>query len=154
MIDLDVKGLAELERKMRELTDKVQGQMLRQAVNAGAQIVKKAARDKVPVDTGLLRRNIVVGRSRRQSAPGRETYNVFVKKEKRTYADTRANRRKNRVGKKYEVQGPAYYWRFLEFGTKKMQARPFLRPALVSNQQAAINAIREKLASGILKAGR
>jgi HK97 gp10 family phage protein len=27
----------------------------------------------------------------------------------------------------------AFYWRFLEFGTSKMRARPFMRPALQEN---------------------
>ncbi|MCH4563347.1 HK97 gp10 family phage protein [Halomonas sp. EGI 63088] len=35
--------------------------------------------------------------------------------------------------------GDTYYWRFLEFGTEKMAAQPFMRPALESNQGAATN---------------
>jgi HK97 gp10 family phage protein len=153
MIAVDMKGLAELERKLRQLAEKMQGKALRQATNAGAQVIKRAARARVPVDTGLLKRNIVVGRSRRNSAKGRESYNIFLKKEKRIYANTRANRRRNRVGKKYEVDGPAFYGKFVEMGTSKMAARPFLRPAFEASKQAAVDAVRLKLAEVIKKTG-
>jgi HK97 gp10 family phage protein len=151
MMDVKIEGLKELDAAIRQMTDNVQGRLLRQAANAGAQVIRKEARAKAPKDTGLLRKNIVVGRSRRQSAKGKETYNVFLKKEKRTFADTKANRRKNRVGKKYEVDGPAFYGKFIEMGTSKMPARPFLRPALEGKRGEAIAAFREKMAEGIRK---
>lgn len=34
--------------------------------------------------------------------------------------------------------GDTFYWRFIEFGTEKIPARPFLRPALRSGSQEAI----------------
>ena len=61
-----------------------------------------------------------------------------------------------RHGKKYRFQGKkknlsqdAWYWRFIEFGTIKMAARPFLRPALEVKRQEAIDAITTRLASRI-----
>ena len=40
--------------------------------------------------------------------------------------------------------GSTWYWRFLEFGTQKMAARPFMRPALSNNVIKASDAfIRE-----------
>ncbi len=153
MISVDLKGLAELERKLTQLAEKLQGKAQRQATNAGAQIIKKAARSRVSVDTGLLRKNIVVGRSRRNSAKGRESYNIFLKREKRIYANTRANRRSKRAGRKYEVDGPAFYGRFVEMGTSKMAAKPFMRPAFESSKQAAVDAVRNKLADFIRKEG-
>lgn len=38
-----------------------------------------------------------------------------------------------------------FYWRFLEFGTEKMAARPFMRPALESKAEAATDAIVTEL---------
>jgi HK97 gp10 family phage protein len=35
--------------------------------------------------------------------------------------------------------GPTPHWRLLEFGTEKMAARPFMRPALENNINAATN---------------
>ena len=51
----------------------------------------------------------------------------------KTYVDNRANRRAGRVGATYEVEdAETFHWRFLELGTRKMRARPFMRPALES----------------------
>jgi HK97 gp10 family phage protein len=61
-----------------------------------------------------------------------------------------------RQGKKYRNQGKrgnlsqdAWYWRFVEFGTRKMAARPFLRPALESRRREAVEAIKGRLAQRI-----
>lgn len=45
----------------------------------------------------------------------------------------------------------AYYWWWLEFGTSKMAAKPFIRPALPAVQVRAIEAMREQLRKGIKK---
>jgi len=72
---------------------------------------------------------------RELSSGGRQTFYVMV-----------------RHGKKYQKQGKrgtlsqdAWYWRFLEFGTRKMAARPFLRPALESRRTQAVDAIKARL---------
>jgi HK97 gp10 family phage protein len=53
-----------------------------------------------------------------------------------------------RVGKLYEQSGWAYYWRHLEFGTKKMAAKRFLTPAAeAKGPQAAQVIIDETLAA-------
>jgi len=36
--------------------------------------------------------------------------------------------------------GDTYYWRFLEFGTSKMQAQPIMRPAMDESQSEAMQA--------------
>ena len=36
------------------------------------------------------------------------------------------------------IPAAAYYWRFLEFGTSKMRAKPFLRPTFDRLGQAAL----------------
>lgn len=51
--------------------------------------------------------------------------------------------------------GDTYYWRFLEFGTSNMAARPFLRPAMEPAQitQAFVTAFREVLDKELQKQG-
>lgn len=43
----------------------------------------------------------------------------------------------------------AYYWRFLEFGTSKMEARPFFRPAWESSRMMLYSAVKRVLKRGI-----
>jgi len=50
------------------------------------------------------------------------------------------------------VAGDVYYWRFVEFGTAKMAARPFLRPAFEAQKQNALEVFQTVLADGVLAA--
>ena len=43
----------------------------------------------------------------------------------------------------------AFYWKFLEFGTKFITARPFMRPAFENKKSAAAQAMREYMATNI-----
>ncbi|EXD15142.1 hypothetical protein J479_2627 [Acinetobacter baumannii 1297] len=49
------------------------------------------------------------------------------------YTNNAQNRRAGRVGKTYQIDLSVFYWRFLEFGTSRQPATPFLRPALYEN---------------------
>jgi HK97 gp10 family phage protein len=154
MMTVDIKGLKELQNALNQLPLKIQGRPVRSAVNAAAKIVMDDARRRVPVETGQLRKAIYRGRSRSMSSKGREVYVVSVRKGKAKYANTAQNRRRNRVGKTYQTRGEAYYWRFLEFGTAKMPARPFLRPAFESQKQNAAMVMKQKLLEAIDKAAK
>jgi HK97 gp10 family phage protein len=47
--------------------------------------------------------------------------------------------------------GDTFYWRFLEFGTSKMHARPFMRPAMNESAGAAFHAVGTDMAAQIDK---
>ncbi len=72
------------------------------------------------------------------------------------YADTSVNRRLGRVGQENENAGSksnpggdTWYWRFLEFGTSRTRAKPFLRTAFNSKKDEAeqefIKSFKEQL---------
>ena len=92
-----------------------------QALKAGAEIVQVAASAKVaksPHTKEHLMDNIVISNIKKQD------------------------------GAKCIHVGPHpqfFYSRFLEFGTSKMQARPFLYPAMVETEQAVIDAMRDTI---------
>ena len=153
IVTVKISGLNELNRALLQLPIEVQGKPLRAAVAAGARIIQKEAINQAERyrDTGTLEKNIVIMRSRRREL-GRSEYAVGVRRAKRAYANTAKNRRMRRVGKKYSVEGEAFYWRFLEFGTSKMSKKPFLVPAFESKKMASIEVIKTKLASAIAKA--
>ena len=150
MVTIKVEGLKELQKALKELPLEIQKRPLRSAVSAGAKVIADEAINKAPVgETGNLIKSLYRYRSRRQSPTGKETFLVGVRKGKGIYGNTRLNRRLGRVGKKYQTQGEAYYWRFVEFGTSKMPAQPFLRPAFESAKERAVQVMKERLGKAI-----
>ena len=55
---------------------------------------------------------------------------------------------KNASSGAYNPKDP-YYWRFVEFGTSKMPAKPFLRPAFEQTKEKAATEIITTLKRGI-----
>lgn len=128
-----VEGLSELLRALKELPKELHKGPLRAAVSAGIKVVQKQAIINAPMDKGTLKRAIYRTRSRDGSSRVQEMGIVGV-----------------RYGKKHRKKGrDAWYWRFLEFGTIHIAARPFLRPAFEQTKSAQIEALRIKLAKSI-----
>lgn len=152
-----VDGLAALHQALAELPVRVAKNSLRRAVNAGAGLIRDEARMKAPTWTGpvskghppagTLQRSIIVKQIAERSTDYRQVYYVTV-----------------RHGKKYQNQGKsgklsqdAFYWSFVEFGhyTRDgkskvfVPAHPFMRPAFDAKKQAAVDAVKAKLAEGI-----
>lgn len=147
---IKVEGLKELQKALNQLPKEIQGRPLRAAVSAGAKLIVDDVKTRVPVgETGNLKTAVYRYRSRRNSSTGRETFFVGIRQGKAQFKDTAYNRRKGRVGKTYKTAGEAYYWRFLEFGTAKMQAKPFLRPAFEANKSRAVEVIKDRLGKSI-----
>jgi HK97 gp10 family phage protein len=140
-----VEGLRELDHALRELPDRIANRGLRASVYAGAKVIRdeakirapKAARSLGPYQPppGTLKRSIIMKHVRELSGGGRQTFFVLV----------RHGKKYRKQGKRGNLSQDAWYWRFLEFGTRKMHARPFLRPALEAKRREAVSAIKERL---------
>lgn len=142
MAKLEVQGLRELGAAMRELSNDVATKVGRQAAAAGAGVVRKAARAKAPVDSGNLQAAVVMKRV--AETPLTAEYVVTPRRGK-TRDVKAAKAGKGRLG------NDAFYARFVEFGTVKVPARPFLRPAIEENVQRATEAVKQRLAQRIAK---
>jgi len=135
-IQVKIEGLDELKKALDQLPKELHKGPLRSAVSAGAKVVQERARTLAPEDTGTLKRAIYRTRSREGSSAVQEMAIVGI-----------------RYGRRFRKRGlDAWYWRFLEFGTSKMQAQPFLRPAFDSTIQQQIEAIKVRLAKAIERA--
>lgn len=155
-MQIKVEGLAELAKALKALPPEIAGKNggpLRKAIGRAAVVIRDDARRRAPVDTGNLRDNIISVR-KRKSPQGTEGYFVEVRRKRRKYANTRANRRKKRAGMNYETMGEAYYGMFVELGTAKSPAQPFLRPAFESKKVEAVETFRVELAKGIERAAQ
>lgn len=127
----------------------------RVALARGAKVIRDDARARAPKDTGAMVANIVMQRDRQpQQSGANERYVVGVRGGARRYANTKRNARKGRAGKEYQTAGNTYYWRFIEFGTERQPAQPFLRPAFETQKENALAVITDTLAKGIESAAK
>lgn len=150
-LDVQVQGLTELNRALHELPERVARNALRSAVNAGATEVKREAIQRAPVDTGATKANLYQKQIREKSGQYQQTFYVGVRRGIARYANNKKNRQAGIAGKAYRNEGTTWYWRLVEFGTSKMVAKPFLRPAFEATKQAAVDRIAEKLDERIQK---
>lgn len=121
-----LQGFDDLAAKLRALTPALRKRVLRNALSAGARVVRDDAKRNAPVLSGALK------------APYRTPGTVKTAIRVRT---SKVARRSGDVGVFVNVK-PArsgqrgaksktdpFYWRFVNFGTVKMRARPFLSNA-------------------------
>lgn len=149
IVRFEVRGLRELGENFALLTEDMQKSASRAAVRSAAKLVEGQAWINAQKSrrTGQLQDAIGSLRDKGASSPGLEVWAVGVigGQFEKTYTNNRRNRQQNRAGKKYIATGAAYYWKFVEFGTIFMEARPFLRPALDANAERATTVMKNTL---------
>lgn len=139
-----VAGLAELGKRLRELEPKLARKHLKRAVVAGARLVRDEARLLAPVDRGILRKSVIVKYAPERSRNGKATYVVTVRRGKKYQKVMRKVR-----GMTVEQNLDAFYWRYLEFGTRYISPRPFMRPAFEMRKFQVVDVIRDVLRDGL-----
>ena len=151
---VQVQGLDQLAKALRELPQRVARNGLRAAVYAGAKVIRDEAKLQAPVATGdlganqpprgTLKRSVIMKQIPELSGAQKQTFFVTV----------RHGTKYRKQGKKGNLSQDAWYWRFVEFGTVKMSARPFLRPAFDMKKHEAVTAIKTRLAQRIEQAAQ
>ena len=163
MLDVRVENLDEVIDKMSTFASRLQRKGLTQALRKGMRPVVRAARAKAPVDTGALKKAIVARVNTRMGRRvGGAVVQVGIRGGAKEYVDSSRNRARvikrgkrkgifvpGRVGESYEQGGNQFYFRFLEFGTNKLPARPFLRPALAENAQKTTDIVTAELRKAV-----
>lgn len=148
-VDLKIDGLADLQRMLDELPAKVEANIMRGAIRAGAKVIEDRAKELAPVKSGALRDSIKVStRSKRGQVS----------------ATIRAG------------GGKAFYAKWVEFGTAQhfikpknrkslffagmakevvdhpgATQKPFMRPALDGGHTGAIDAMAEYIKKRLAK---
>lgn len=144
MVDgVRIDGLQELSQALRELPKNIGRNVLRGSVNAGATVIRQEAVQRAPISTGpvadghpppgTLKKAIYQKQIREKSTDQKQVF----------YVGVRHGSTAGKKGSKNRLSRDAYYWRFVEFGTVKMAAQPFLRPAFEAMKMAAVERIKE-----------
>ncbi|HBA8920200.1 TPA: HK97 gp10 family phage protein [Escherichia coli] len=151
-IEVNIEGLDALQQKLTALTREAQGKAARSALRKAANVIRDRARTNAArVDDPATRESIYLNvatrfNRKKYRQTGDPAFRVGVLGGARQYANSKANVRKGLAGKTYLTAGDkgapggdTWYWRFLEFGTERMAARPFMRPALQGADTEVIN---------------
>ena len=148
-VQFKIDGLDSISDKLQKLgSQKVAKRIARKAARQAMNIVRDAARQNAkalddPITPNKIFKEIVTqgGKTRDKNAI---SMRVGVRGgAKVPYTNNSANRRSGKAGKSYITDGRVFYFRFLEFGTSRQPATPFLRPALANNIQQVTSKFTE-----------
>jgi HK97 gp10 family phage protein len=130
-MNIKIDGAKELEKKLLSFEPKLGRKVVRQALRKGAKVIQSAAKSNVPVKSGALKKSIKVRALKKR----RQSYGVMVATSEGWF------------------KGDEFYGAFLEFGTSKMPAKPFVRPAFDSEKGNAEMIVTSEIRKGIQQVG-
>ena len=145
--EFKIEGMEQFQRKIEKLTNPKKAKSIaRKAARQAMNIVRDAARSNAKAidDTEtseMIQKNIAV--------QGGKTSNS---NEIRIRVGVRggASRNQHSVSTSGLSGGDTRHWRYVEFGTSKTKAQPYMRPVLESNIQNATDAFAEKLQADLM----
>lgn len=119
----------DLLKALKQFPQNIQKNVLTGAVRAGTKPIVDEAKSNVPKDTRNLEKSIGVVK-RREKDKSKVRFSVTPRR-----------------GGKFD----GFYAHMIEFGTSKMPAQPFMRPAFESQDKQSIEAAKEYMAKRIDK---
>jgi len=125
MADIKLEGIDELLNRLQQIGTNISS-LENKALKNAAEPVLIDAKANVPIKTGKLQRGLKV--SGIKTSGGIKHVLVGVDR-----ADN----------------SEIFYGKFIEFGTSKMSARPFLEPAYEKNKKEIVEAIKNTLKEGL-----
>ncbi len=129
--EVKITGLKPLLKNFK-LTQRDMRTLGRTATHTVARMVTKRAKQLAPKDEGRLRKALKTKRRKEKSGMFR--------------SDTIVN-----VGASRKDQAGAWYWHFLEYGTKAQGAQPYIGPALKQIEPEAMRIFREDIVKRAIK---
>jgi len=120
-VKMELEGIENLIDEVEKL-GKQGSKIENKALKEAGEVVKDAIVKEVPVKTGKLKKSISVSGIKRKS------------------------------GEPYVQVSPGkdgWYGKFVEFGTVKMKAKPFMEPGYENSKDAALDTIQEELKRGL-----
>lgn len=140
---VEVKGLKELDRQLKQLEPKLAKKVMRKAVSAGAEVIRKEARQLAARFSSFVSKNIIKSIKRKKSVviarigPSEKAF-IGLFFEFGTFGSRTEPLARARTGKAA---------RTFAAGARGLRPQPFLRPAFDTKGRRAISVMREKIAS-------
>ena len=122
MPEMKLEGMGELEKKLIKMGKKANS-IKNKAIKAAAEPILKDAKNEVSIDEGDLKEGLAIS-------------GIKTKKDEK-YVEVGA------------LSSDLFYSKFLEFGTSKMPAKPFLQPSFENNMKLVEEIIKNELRKGL-----
>lgn len=141
-VEFNIEGLDEIQEKLKRLGNpRLIKNAARRSARKAMAIVRDNARNAAkalddPETAEKIWKNIAIAAGKTRN-PNEVIMRVGVRGGAAQNANT------NKVALSKLSGGITTYWRYLEFGSAKMPATPFMRPALSNNIQAVTNSFAE-----------
>ena len=141
-ISFKINGLDELQAKLKSVSEDTQNKGGRFALRKAAQVIQAKAKQNAervndPATPKEIAKNIAIRWSGKHfKSTGELMFRVGVLGGAKGFAAASGEVKGRGKG---NPGGDTYYWRFLEFGTSKIAAQPFLRDSIASKQSEAIS---------------
>jgi len=150
--NIQIHGFEDFKRQLAELPGRVGRNVLRGAVNAGASVIRKEAVLRAPQYTGSVQAGHPPSGTLKKSIYQKQIAELSSAVQQTFFVGWRQGREVQAVKRGTKIVNlDAYYGHMVEFGTVKMPAKPFLRPAFEAKKDAAIEAMRAYMAERIPK---
>jgi HK97 gp10 family phage protein len=158
---INVFGDVQVIQNMQRLKTKIERKILKKAIANALKPVAKIAKQKAAKKSGLLKASIKSAVTKMGSGKVFVDPKVFAIKSKETGGELKrvivkggaAKQGNQKIQRKIlaihgdgaKIRKPANYAHLLEFGTKRMKAHPFMRPALAEGRNSAIGEIAKEV---------
>jgi len=151
MLTVKITGLDKLQQTLEKLPKDVAKNVLKSALKETATELRKRIVAAAPKDTGFLSKHFVVsfkfikGELAATASVGPSGKAIYPASRDKSLTKKQQGVGTGKNAKKGGYVPTKSVARFLEFGTSKMSAHPFIRPAWGAFQNEALNLITEKL---------
>lgn len=125
---------------LNQLPFAIQERVIKGATRKATKVIADEAKRLVPVDTGRLKLSINIAKAKDKDTKinHMKFYVVPKTKMRKTIRATIDGQ-----SAKIKTADKAYHAHFVEFGTSKMSAKPFLRPAYENTKRETVDAFKE-----------
>lgn len=150
MAGINLKGLKAVQKQLESVAQETRAKVLRGAMRDAFKPVLDDAKARAPRDTSALAEGLTLGSAKTKGTDGLAVGIVVVNNSARQKQATMAAAAFGEGQSK--AMPPSRRWHFIELGTSKDGARPFLRPALYRAAGAVVARLQEAVSKRIRKA--
>lgn len=144
IIETELEGFDDLEKQLTQLLPDAVKKSLNAALRAASKPVVEEMKRRVSVKSGTLKKGISASRTKFSNDHFQAKLQIGP-----TEVLDKKDKDADGKGKTKDMAKDGFYAKFLEFGTSKMHARPFIGPAFDARFNESLDTMLQKLGEAI-----